>query len=143
MDRTKVVLDTNILVSIIGWGEKPEIILGLCITDDIKLIISPSILDEFKETIFLKRFDFIEKGKKEKFVSLLMKIAEVVEPSVRLNVITEDEDDNRIIECAIAGGADFIISGDKDLLRLGKFGGIRIVSPSQFLKKELRGIIKK
>ncbi len=52
-----------------------------------------------------------------------------------LNVITEDPPDNRILECAVASGSHTIVTGDKDLLRVGIFQGIRIVPPSEFLQQ--------
>jgi predicted nucleic acid-binding protein len=52
---------------------------------------------------------------------------------VTLDIIKEDPPDNRILECAVAAGADFIVTGDKDLLRLGRYDSIRILSPSDLL----------
>jgi hypothetical protein len=57
--------------------------------------------------------------------------AEVVEPQITLNVVPDDEDDNRIIECAIAGEAGLIVTFDKDLLRLKSYEMIGIITPSQ------------
>jgi predicted nucleic acid-binding protein len=53
---------------------------------------------------------------------------EVIEPSHTLDVIKEDPDDNRILECAVEAVADVIVSGDKDLHRLGDYRGIRVVT---------------
>jgi predicted nucleic acid-binding protein len=52
----------------------------------------------------------------------------------KLNVIADDPDDNKIIECAVAAGADVIVSGDKHLLRLGQYRGIRIMKLRQLLE---------
>jgi predicted nucleic acid-binding protein len=52
-----------------------------------------------------------------------------------LDVITEDEPDNRILECAVAAGSEFIISADKDLLRRSSYAGIAIVRPADFLQR--------
>jgi putative PIN family toxin of toxin-antitoxin system len=60
-------------------------------------------------------------------------IARTVAPAVQLNVIKEDPDDDKILECAVTAGSDYIVSGDKDLLRLGKYDAITIVSVSDFL----------
>ena len=49
-----------------------------------------------------------------------------------LDVIKEDREDNRILECASAVGSDYIVTGDEDLLRLGRYESIRIVTPSDF-----------
>lgn len=53
-------------------------------------------------------------------------------PTQTLDVIKEDPDDNRILECAAAAKSDYIVTEDKDLLRLGEFGGARIVNISDF-----------
>jgi uncharacterized protein len=52
---------------------------------------------------------------------------------VQLDVIKEDAPDNRILECAVGAGADFIVTGDKDLLRLGSYDSIKILNVSDFL----------
>jgi putative PIN family toxin of toxin-antitoxin system len=56
----------------------------------------------------------------------------IVEPKVELHIVNEDEADNKILECALAAGADIIVSGDKHLLNLGKFKKTRILTPREF-----------
>jgi putative PIN family toxin of toxin-antitoxin system len=63
----------------------------------------------------------------------IMTIARMVTPSVRLDVIKEDPPDNRVLECAVSSGADYLVTGDKDLLRLGRYDSISIITPSGFL----------
>lgn len=58
----------------------------------------------------------------------------MIDLSEKLSVIKEDKPDNRILECAVAAKADFIVSGDKHLKALKEFGGIKIISASEFLK---------
>ncbi len=60
--------------------------------------------------------------------------ARTVQPSVQLDVITEDSPDNRILEYAVSAGSDYIVTGDKDLLRLGLYNGIRILNFSDLLE---------
>jgi predicted nucleic acid-binding protein len=54
--------------------------------------------------------------------------ANVVEPDFKLDAVPDDPDDNRVLECAVAGKADFIVSGDRHLLRIGSYEGIAIVT---------------
>ena len=61
-----------------------------------------------------------------------------MEPKTTLSVIKEDPDDDRILECAIEARSRFIITQDKDLLRLGDFEGIEIVRPEEFLQRRLQ-----
>lgn len=65
---------------------------------------------------------------------MLQKVAYIVEPTNRLSHIKEDPDDNRVLECAVAGDAKYIVTGDQHVLGLGEFSGIKIVTASQFLE---------
>jgi uncharacterized protein len=58
-----------------------------------------------------------------------------VTPTQMLHVIKEDPPDNRILECAVEAGSDFIITWDKDLLRVGEYRGITIMKPGEFLER--------
>ena len=68
------------------------------------------------------------------FIEKIQRIAEIANPDFRLAAVPGDEDDNRVLECAVAGKADFIVSGDKHLLRLGSYEGIAILTVRQFLQ---------
>lgn len=69
----------------------------------------------------------------------LRAVARTVKPAVELDVIKEDPPDNRVLECAISAGADYIVTGDRDLLRLGRYDAIRIVRVADLLEIALRG----
>lgn len=58
----------------------------------------------------------------------------VVKPTKRINEIKDDPSDNKFLEAAIAGNADYIVSGDKHVLKLKKFKDILIVTPAEFLE---------
>ena len=65
----------------------------------------------------------------------LMAIADFVNPSETLNVVSEDPEDNRILECAVEAGANYVISGDSHLLKLIRYQNIEILNPLGFLEK--------
>ena len=65
--------------------------------------------------------------------TLIIGFARQVSPSQNLNVIKEDEPDNRILECAAEAGPEFIVSGDKDLHRLGQHGNVRVIKVADML----------
>ena len=67
-------------------------------------------------------------------LKLVANVAEIIRPTIRLRVIAEDPTDDRILECALAGGADLIVSGDRHLRKLKSFRNIGIVQPSDFLR---------
>ncbi len=68
----------------------------------------------------------------------LIREADRVDPQERLSIVREDEADNRILECAVAADADAIVTGDRHLLRLRRFRGTSIMSPRDFLDREIR-----
>jgi len=133
MEKTKVLLDTNILISALGWNSKPKEIFRRCIAGELKLIISPEQIDELQGVMDYPKFKFTEE-QKESFISLILEIAVMVEITGKIKVIKDDPDDDVIIETAIVGRADYIISGDSHLLNLKEFAGIKIVTAKEFLK---------
>jgi putative PIN family toxin of toxin-antitoxin system len=79
------------------------------------------------------KFELSEEEIKEIIQAEILPYAKVVKPRRRLRVIQRDPSDNKFLECAVAGKAPVLISGDKDLLSLGRYRQIRIQSPAQSL----------
>ena len=98
----------------------------------INLTASKEILDEMAE-VLVRKFNFTaeEAAEAQRRISA---IARAVMPAVQLAVIKEDPDDDRILECAVTAGSDYIVTGDKDLLRLRQYDAIRIVNVADFLE---------
>ncbi|MFH1376308.1 MAG: putative toxin-antitoxin system toxin component, PIN family [Candidatus Woesearchaeota archaeon] len=132
MGKKKVVLDTNILISALGWNGKPRQIFQKCIEGDLELIISKEQLKELNKVMNYPKFKFSDE-QKETFISIILEIAKVVEIKNSLKVIKDDPDDNMILETALASNVDYIISGDPHLLNLEEFKGIKILKASDFL----------
>jgi len=132
--EVKVILDTNVYVSAILFGGKPEEIRKLSKEKKIELLVSEAIIAEVAE-ILRKKFDW-ESWQISQVIDEIRETATLVIPHQTLSVIKEDKDDNRILECAVEGKAHYIISGDKrHLLPLKEYQGIKILSPSEFLRK--------
>lgn len=129
----RVVIDTNVLISAIGWGGAPQKILTLCLDGKFKLVLSPELIAEIKDVLFRERFNFIGKEKKDELILLLSELAEIVSPDHKVN-ICRDVKDNMFLDLAISGNVDFLITRDEDLLMLGKFHNVNIIAPNQFLK---------
>jgi len=129
---TRVVLDTNVYISALMFGGLPGSLLDLAFLRAFTLIISPALLDELDEKLQAKFEMTIEDAAFLR--ARLRKIAQVVEPKQSLTVIAEDTDDNRVLECAVEGHADVILSGDRHLLKLGNYEGVAIVTVRQFLE---------
>jgi len=128
----RLVLDTNVLVSAIVFGGPPRDVFQTVMTGAHRLVISPAILDELRRVLTGSKFRYPASAAVH-IDAELREIAEVVEPGTRLSVITADPEDNRVLECAVEGGADVIVSGDRDLLALGHYAGIPISRPREFL----------
>ena len=128
--KIRAVLDTNIIVSAVIYKGKPREVLELAFVESIKAFISPTLLAELTETLTKKfslsseEIDLTEQEIKDVF--------EIVYPTITLH-IQKDEDDNRVLEAAVESKCQYIITGDKELLGLGSYQKIKILTASQFL----------
>jgi uncharacterized protein len=128
----KVVFDTNILVSAVVFpGGRAESALVRVIEERDQLFISRAILDELLGVLARK---FSRDAEELARVALLLSdIARTVRPRARLRVVSDDPD-NRVLECAIAARAELLVTGDKELLALGEYRGVRIVNLREYLQ---------
>lgn len=129
----KIVLDTNVLVSGIFWTGVPATVLSHWINDRFELLLTDEIFDEYIRTLFR-----ISKGKNDdlvnKWLILFAENSTFVTVKKRFN-LSPDPDDNKFIECAVSGNADFIVSGDSHLLDLKSILNTEVITPSVFLRK--------
>ena len=132
MGKRKVTLDTNILVSALGWKGKSHEILSMIVDGKLELVLSFEQFAEVSKVLEYPKFNFTDE-QKARFKALLLKIATFVQPRERLSVI-RDQADNRILECAVAGDVNYIVSGDHHLLDLKEFSGIKIVTAREMLR---------
>ena len=132
MGKTKVFLDTNILISALGWKGKPRVIFEKCLHGELELVTSPNQIEELKRVMDYPKFSFTEE-QKVTFVSIILEIATMVEISGKIKVITEDPDDDAMLETAIVGNVDYLVSGDPHLLKLKEFAKVKIITASGFL----------
>lgn len=123
----RVVLDTNVLISAFVFpGGAPEFVYRAAIGRRVQLVTSPPLLAEFGR-VLSEKFDW-EPAQVEEGVGQITRIGTVVRPQRRLSVVADDPDDDRALEAAVAGDADAIVSGDRHLLRLGRWEGIPILT---------------
>jgi putative PIN family toxin of toxin-antitoxin system len=129
----RVAADTNILVSALLFGGTSEQVFLAGLRGEIQLLTSPSLLKEF-EKVLKEKFKLNIHLVRE-IIEEVMDVAEIVEVSSHIKAISYPDEDNRVLECAIDGKADFIVTGDtRHILPLKEYGGIKILSPSEFLK---------
>jgi putative PIN family toxin of toxin-antitoxin system len=127
----RVTLDTNIYVSALEFGGVGARLLGMARAGMIGIDVSDAILDELMTVL---RDDFAWEAYRLHFArEQLARLGNLVTPHKTIDAINEDPDDNRILECALEAGSEFIVTSDKDLLRLKEYGNVRIVTASQLL----------
>lgn len=130
----RVVLDTNILVSALVYGGNPKKVFLLALSKQIRVVTSPVLQAELTDIIAkkfplsLKNINLLKKQIRSTFIT--------VQPS-RSIAIVRDDDDNRVLEAAVEGGCDYIVTGDKDLLELKSYQDIKIITAAEFLKLQV------
>ena len=132
MKRPHIILDTNVLISALLFGGPPQEILGMVIKGSVACSLSSALVDELRLVLQRPKFGFSSQQTMA-IAEELCSLCTIVSPDKKVAIIDADPDDNRVLECAIKAQADFIVSGDTHLLRLGSYEQIRIVSPSEFL----------
>ena len=134
----RVVLDTNVVVSaFISPAGVPARLFALWQQREFQVVVSEALLSEYRNTLLYERVAVRHQLGVEEVVDLIGRIrrfAVLAASKEVIAAIVEDPADNRVLECAVAGGVDYIITGDKrQLLRLQEFQGIQILSPAGFL----------
>jgi putative PIN family toxin of toxin-antitoxin system len=130
----KIVIDTNVVVSGIFFSGPPSRILSLCVEGKFTLVLSRPIVDEYLKIVerIGKRYPDIEAGP---IVEALIISADIIEaPGVEVHAC-KDPDDDKFLECAIAGKCRVIVSGDRHLLALSPYRDIDILTPRFFLER--------
>lgn len=133
----RITVDTNVLVSATFWnGNSHKIIEGIE-QKQFVLVLSKNILQEYSEVL---EYDEIREKIRDKNLDMkytlhkIISLATIVEPTAILHIIQDDPDDNKVLECALEGSVDYIVTQDNHLLKLKNFQGIIIMTPEDFLK---------
>ena len=128
----KIAVDTNFLVSATQWDYSvSHKLLERLIRSNTEIFTTKEILDEFAEV--LKRDFLYNEADIENLLEKILQFLTLVSPSMKIDVVKEDADDNKIIECAIESKAEYIISYDKHLLNIKEYQGIKIIQPEELL----------
>jgi len=126
-----VVLDTNILISAFFWNGNERQVLLKCRMNTLKSVLSSEILDETKR-VLQKKFA-LPQEKIDEFIRDVLLFSEIVVIKGEIDVIKEDPSDNIVLETAIRGNADLIITGDNHLLKIKAHKGIIIIQASKLI----------
>ena len=133
----RITLDTNVLVSATFWKGDSFRIMALVEEKKLTLVLSLPIIEEYFKVINSDEIIYKMKNKEimiSEIIENVMNSCEVVEPKIKLDVVEEDTDDNKVLECAKQGKVDCIITQDQHLLKLRSFDEISILTPAAFLE---------
>lgn len=133
----RVVVDTNIFVSSF-FGGNPRAIIDLWKSGKITLCLSNAILDEYMDV--LNRIGLKEEDELEELLSLFSRGFNILftTKTPGIKIVINDPDDDKFIECAVALKANTVITGDREVLAIKEYMGIRILTPQQFLDLDAR-----
>ena len=128
----RVVVDTNVLVSaLINNGKSRKLILKLL--EEHTVILSRQMLAELADVISRDKF-CVKSSQVDKFISILVRNANLVSVNSISKVILEDPDDDMVLTTALCGKADYIVSGDEHLLKIACYNKTHIVSVNEFIQ---------
>ena len=127
----RITADTNLYVSALQFGGKPQTLLDMAQDGQIELALSDEILDE---TLRILRDKFQRSPEHLRDAEAQLRaVTKHVSPTERLDVVKADPTDNKILECAVAAGSEVVVSGDKHLLELDGFREMQIIRVAEFL----------
>lgn len=135
--RLTVTADTNVYISALHFGGAPRRLLEAARAGLFDLAISAPIVAEI-ERVLTTKFGW-DAAHVVAAVRVLGGFTRLVAPERAIAAVPDDPDDDRILECAVAAGAQLLVSGDKHLLRLGAFEGVQIVTVAEFLERFAAG----
>lgn len=134
----RAVLDANVIISALiqPKGASGKILTSLVDANSFELIVSPAILAELRRALSypkVRKYIKFSNQDLDLWVASLELIAQPVDGNIRVHAVAEDPDDNKYIEAAVEGLAQFVVTGDKHLLSLKFYETIRVVTPRVFL----------
>ena len=132
----KVVLDTNVFLSAVFFGGPPGQILQAWHDGQVEIVLSPEILAEYQEAgeeLAASHPDL----ELQPILQILAMRAEIVLPAPLGESVCVDPDDDKFLACAVASAAPFVVSGDKHLLNVSEYRGVRVIRPREFVDQYL------
>jgi putative PIN family toxin of toxin-antitoxin system len=130
----RIVLDTNILVSALLFKGELAGIVDLWKKGKIVPLLSRETFEEFRAVLEYPKFSLTAHEVKVIIEEEVLPFFEVIEAADTLNTVCRDPEDDKFIACAMAVSAKLLVSGDKDLLAIGKYKSVKIINPSALLK---------
>jgi putative PIN family toxin of toxin-antitoxin system len=135
---TRAVVDTNIVVSAFVWGGNPRAILDAARRGTLTLFTSAALIAELEDVLARAKFAkrIADAGSSvDELLGDYLALAQLIRPTADPPAVARDPDDDHVIACALAADAEVIVSSDDDLLTLGRYRDIAILSTAQMLRK--------
>ena len=134
----RAVLDANVVVSALVRPEGPpgRILDRVARGDGLRAVVSPAILDEYRRSLAypkLRRYLRLPAAEVSAWVDALALVADIVPGEHVVAVVAADPDDDKYLSAALEGRATFVVSGDRHLLEVGTYEGVRVVTPREFV----------
>jgi putative PIN family toxin of toxin-antitoxin system len=129
----RIVVDTNVIASAIFFGGKPYQLLHYIMESRVDVVASKEIVDEYEEIVLRLKQKYPRIDTRIPLQELLLKF-EIIRVSSDIQA-SRDPDDNKFISCAIDGKCLYIVSGDDDLLSVGNYGDVEILTVAEFLSR--------
>lgn len=133
----RVVFDTNVLISGLLWKGATSALFDLVDDGSVELCVTPAIIEEINRVIAYSKItqQLRRVGvNPEDVLEYLLQHALVFEDVTFVRLVTDDPSDNMFINCAIISSSEWLVSGDRHLLRVGSYRNIKIVTPARFLQ---------
>jgi putative PIN family toxin of toxin-antitoxin system len=128
----RLTLDSNVYISAVVYGGEPKRLMDMGLEGKIRMFITDEILAETSR-VLIDKFKFDAEDRLPKAQAYIKRTERVV-PAVKLDVVKDDSDDNKILECAVHSNSEKVITNDGDLLRMKIYAGIRIMKVNEFLR---------
>ena len=131
----RVVVDTNVFVAALLQGNTPRKVYDAFLDGDFVPVFSPQLIQEIVQVLARPELRaLMQRSEVSRLLALIKRDGFWIRPKQRIRVC-RDPKDNILLECALAGRADYIVTGDQDLLILHPFRGIAILKPREFLRR--------
>lgn len=133
----KIVLDTNVWVSALLWGGKPAEIVLATEENKVTTFVSEQIISEITQVLGYPKLKNTYPAlglRSSDLIESILRVTKFVQVTENINVVKEHPADDKFVECASAAKANYIVSGDKHLLKIGSYKKVQIISVNDFLK---------
>ena len=134
----RVVLDTNTLVSALLFSGTASPLVPLWQSRRITVLVSRKILEEYLRVLAYPKFRLSDREIRALIEEEVLPFVETIRVRRRLAVVQRDPEDDKFLECAVAGRARYLVTGDRDLRELDPFQGITILTVGDFLARMSR-----